>query len=369
MFKSAPQGLYIHIPFCKSRCIYCGFFSQTNFSYADAYVDALIFEMQQYDLSAVRTIYIGGGTPSTLGGPLLVKLLNYLRDSVNMALVCEFTIECNPDDIDEALAELLHSYGVSRVSMGVQSMNDKMLKFLNRRHTASQVYCAISTLEKYGIHNINIDFIFGMPLFDWYDFEHDFEQFATIETTHKSIYALSYETDTPLMRMLENKSLTPCPDDDVRQQYEHIIERMRQLGYEHYEISNYALPKYRAVHNSNYWNRTSYVGVGVGSSSFWNMHRHTNNMSIKDYCHLHIEQKAPIYEADELTQHDVYNETIMLGLRTIDGVDANALKHIGNDYYEYFVSHASRLKKSGNIYYIDESDWFISDDIVSSLFM
>ncbi|MBR6249772.1 MAG: radical SAM family heme chaperone HemW [Bacteroidales bacterium] len=367
--RVAPRGLYIHIPFCKSRCIYCGFFSQTNFSIAAAYVDALIYEMQRYDLSQVRTIYLGGGTPSTLGVLLLTKLFDYLRNNIDMCAVEEFTVECNPDDVSDELAALMCRYGVNRVSMGAQSMNDQMLRFLSRRHTAAQVSQAIAHLEACGIYNINIDFIFGMPAFDWYKFETDFEQFAAIHTQHKSIYALSYEEGTPLSRMLADGKITALPDDEVRTQYEYITARMQQLGYEHYEISNYAQPQHRAIHNCNYWNRTSYVGIGVGSSSFWGSHRHTNNMSLADYCSLPPMHRNPTYENDELAQQDIYNEIVMLGLRTSDGVNINDIKRLGNKYYEHFLQHASSLQNCGDRYYLAETDWFISDYIVSGLFL
>ena len=369
MSPIAAAGLYIHIPFCKSRCLYCGFFSQTRYELAISYIDAVISEMHRYDISHLRTIYIGGGTPSSLGSEALGRLLAFINNNIKISDIEEFTIECNPDDIDAELAVQLKSAGVSRVSMGVQSTDDRMLQFLHRRHSSAQVFTAIEALHSADIQNINIDYIFGLPRFSWYDFEADFERFAAIETSHKSIYALSYEDGSPLTAMLQRGEVQQTDDNEVRRQYDYICQRMKALGYDHYEISNYARPGQRALHNSNYWRRVPYIGIGVAASSFWAMHRHTNNMTLADYVAAAKSGAAPIYENDDLSKQDVYNETVMLGLRTSDGVGKDELKALGDEFYRYFIERASHLQHRDGRFYLSEADWFISDYLVSNLFM
>ena len=269
-------GIYIHIPFCKSRCIYCGFYSTTGLELRQRYVDALCQEMETHPFPlpegmGIDTIYLGGGTPSQLTMDQLRQIFIYINKVYSLPSIqggagggSEVTIECNPDDVTDEFAEGLTILPVNRVSMGVQTFSDERLRFLHRRHTAAQAVEAVARLRKAGIRNISIDLMYGFPSETLDDWQHDIEAAISLHVEHLSAYCLMIEEGTPLYRMQTD----PINEELERQMYYTLIDRLEAAGYEHYEISNFAHPGYRSRHNSSYWKGTPYIGLGAAAHSY-----------------------------------------------------------------------------------------------------
>lgn len=361
------QGLYIHIPFCKSKCSYCDFYRIVDLSYLESYVDSVIKEMYltKNSINHLSTIYLGGGTPSVLGPFLLNKLLSSISKYFKVSCVEEFTVECNPEDITEDLVDVLINNGVNRVSLGVQSLNEKMLKFLNRRHDSNKVYDSISLLHSKNINNISVDLIFGYPSIDNYVFKDDVDSFINLDIKHLSAYSLSYEEGAWITRLVNQGKIKPLDDDLVADQYNYLIHKLKDKGFNHYEISNYCKDNYYSHHNVDCWNRNEYLGLGPGASSFINNKRFTNICNVKKYID-NINENIIDHDEDILCDNDVYNEIVMLGLRTAKGVNIN---DIPNSHKEYFLNNTKVLIDDGYLeicgdnYIIPEEKWFVLDMI------
>lgn len=361
------QGLYIHIPFCKSKCSYCDFYRIVDLSYLESYVDSVIKEMYitKNIINHLNTIYLGGGTPSVLGPFLLNKLLSSISKYFKVSCVEEFTVECNPEDITEDLVDVLINNGVNRVSLGVQSLNDKMLKFLKRRHDSNKVYDSISLLHSKNINNISVDLIFGYPSIDNYVFKDDVDSFIDLDIKHLSAYSLSYEEGAWITRLVNQGKIKPLDDDLVADQYNYLIHKLKDKGFNHYEISNYCKDNFYSHHNVDCWNRNEYLGLGPGASSFINNKRFTNICDVKKYID-NINDNIIDHDEDILCDNDVYNEIVMLGLRTAKGVNIN---DIPNSHKEYFLNNTKVLIDDGYLvicgdnYIIPEEKWFVLDMI------
>ncbi len=368
-------GVYIHVPFCVSKCGYCDFCRITDLSLVDSYLDTLGLEISGSDIVGCepRTIYVGGGTPSCLGVRGVGRLLTIVNKYLKTDNVLEWTVECNPDDVNNELAAVLVDNGVNRVSMGAQSLYDPMLRMMGRRHDASQVRKAIGCLRNAGVSNISVDCIFGLPslkgLTDGYDAKDDFNRFVDLGVEHLSAYALQYEHGSRFVKMIGEGKMTALPDDEVAEQYELLTGVMRKSGYIHYEISNYSKPGREAKHNSSYWNRTPYYGFGPAASSLVGSVRTTNTLSVKDYIQSRGEKKELV---EKLTDKDIYDEVIMLGLRTNLGVsEAN----IPDDFKSYYEKVVKSEMESGNLVRLEngnvripEERWFVSDGIIERMF-
>lgn len=356
----AGSGLYVHVPFCKTKCIYCDFVRWTDLSLRSKYVDAAIKEMNQYEIVRPSTIYLGGGTPSVLGVELMQKILSAIEGRFDLTEVEEYTVECNPEDVSDELISTLKNHGVNRISLGVQSLDNEMLKFLNRRHSSARVYEAIDTIRKNGIDNISVDIIFGLPR-EQYDYEKDLKKFMALPVKHLSAYALSYEEGSMLTRMMKMKKIEPLDDDTVADQYAVLTKEMEKNGYIHYEISNYCKDGYHSRHNSNCWKRVPYLGIGPGASSYDGKRRWTETSEIRDYV-----EKGAHYTYDEIDEQDVYDEIVMLGLRTREGVNS---EDVPAKYKEHFEKTARRLVEQGIVerveerYRIKKEHWFTLDAI------
>ena len=373
-------GLYIHIPFCASRCIYCGFYSTTLMELRDRYVDALCQEMtlrqealvqQGLPLPSLDTIYIGGGTPSQLS-PRHLKILFDHINKVFSNKATEVTIEMNPDDVTEEYAHALSQLSVNRVSMGAQTFDDTRLRFLNRRHNARQVPQAVKTLREAGISNISIDLMYGFPgetIDNWQD---DITKALDLGVEHLSAYCLMIEEGTVLyekMRNGENERMRECDEELERQMYYTLTERLKAAGYEHYEISNFALPGRRSRHNSSYWTDLPYIGLGAAAHSYDGRSRCWNVADIRQYING-IENGSPVIDQEWLNDDSRYNDRVMLSLRTCEGVDLSTLQPADRTY---LLSLAQ--KYIGNRLLIAEGDHlrlsneglFVSDMIMSDL--
>ena len=379
-------GLYIHIPFCASRCIYCGFYSTTLMELRDRYVDALCQEMtlrqealmqQGLPLPFLDTIYIGGGTPSQLSSQHLKKLFDHINKVFGFNKVfsnnaTEVTIEMNPDDVTEEYAHALSQLPVNRVSMGAQTFDDTRLRFLNRRHNAQQVPQAVKTLREAGISNISIDMMYGFPgenLDNWQD---DITKALDLGVEHLSAYCLMIEEGTVLyekMRNGENKEMRECDEELERQMYYTLTERLKAAGFEHYEISNFALPGHRSRHNSSYWTDVPYIGLGAAAHSYDGRSRCWNVADIRQYING-IENGSPVIEQEWLDDDSRYNDRVMLSLRTCEGIDLSLLSPQDTSYLLPLAKkylEQGLLTRSDNHLRLTRQGLFVSDMVISDL--
>ena len=339
------SGLYIHIPFCKRRCIYCGFFSTTMLSRRQEYVDALCQEMRLRPDSNIKTVYLGGGTPSQLPPSMLRQLFDAISECYDLDFEhSEITMECNPDDITEDFAEALSSLPVNRVSMGVQTFSDERLKFLQRRHDARQSRRAVELLRKVGISNISIDLMFGFPQQTLRQWEEDLKSAIALKVEHISAYSLMFEEGTPLQKMLERKEVKEIDDDTYIIMYLKLVETLRNAGYEHYEISNFALPGKRSLHNSNYWDCSiPYIGIGAGAHSYNLTSRQYNVEDINLYIDTIAKGLLPA-EKEDLNEIDHYNDIVTTALRTSRGICLQGIKQqFGDNTLKYLLDSATEF--------------------------
>ena len=366
------QGLYIHIPFCKSRCIYCGFFSTTMLDLRQQYVDALCQEMKMRCQRAenISTIYLGGGTPSQLTTDQLRQILHraYIYNKVEKD--AEVTIEVNPDDVTERFANDLTQLPVNRISMGVQTFDDKRLRFLHRRHTAEQVTTAVDRLRAAGIKNISIDLMYGFPGETIADCEADIAKALSLQVEHISTYCLMIEEDTQLQQMLQQGNITETEEELERQMYETIINRLEDGGYEQYELSNFARPGFQSRHNSSYWDGTPYIGIGAAAHSYDIESRSWNIADIRQYIQG-MANSQRIYEEERLDSDTRYNDAITVALRTSRGLDLQALSP---KHRTYCLENAQRYLDDGllertqdNRLRLTRRGLFVSDMIMSNL--
>ena len=354
--------VYVHIPFCRSFCIYCDFYSgiasdRCIRQFADEVCEE-IARRKGEPLLGPDTLYIGGGTPSVLPFSVLQRIVEALGGGPWE----EFTLEVNPDDVvkrGKVYVEELKSQGVNRVSMGVQSFDQGILKWMNRRHSAEVAVEAFRLLREGGIGNISIDLIFGFPMLTdsvWKDTIRKALSLPGGPPEHISCYQLSVEPDSELGRMEREGLFVQSPEEDCRRQYETISEALVSAGYHHYEISNFALPGKEAVHNSAYWTRVPYQGFGPGAHSFDGTHRFWNT------------QEIPWKRQEEtLTDEDALVETIMLSLRTDKGIDSGFLHGNCSQSVLSRLMGEGLLEQAGGRVRIPRSHWFISDSVIREL--
>lgn len=371
-------GLYIHIPFCESKCIYCDFYSMANNNHLiDKYIDALLVEAverkNELNSESLTTVYLGGGTPSLLSITQLSKLVNGLKKVFDFSAVEEFTIEVNPDDVTVEYIQHAKSLGINRVSMGVQSFCDEDLRFINRRHTAKQATDAIHIIKEAGIDNISIDLIYGIPGQNIEKWKNNVDTAISQSVQHISAYTLMYEEDTRLSVMRSLGKITEVDDDVVAAMYDYLVAQLKSNGYTHYEISNFALPGFHSRHNSSYWNLTPYLGLGVAAHSFDGTVRRYNPSNLKKYLDALGEGNLCV-EVEKITKAEKYDEYVMLRLRTADGIDADELMHrFDEEYYQFFIEKTKPLVSEGSLinengrYYIPENHIMISDNITCDL--
>lgn len=373
-------GIYVHIPFCKSRCIYCDFFSTTQLGERDKYVDVIKRELEQRkgylgENTRIDTIYFGGGTPSMLSAEQLCSILDHIRSIYNMAPEAEITAEGNPDDLSVEFLQKIRMGGFNRLSMGIQTFNNERLKFICRRHTADVAMNAVSNARTAGFSNISIDLMYGFPnesLADWIE---DIEKALTLSPQHISAYSLMYEEGTRLYDML-TKGLVEEADEDLSlKMYETLINSLEKAGYTQYEISNFCQPDFHSRHNSSYWDGTPYLGIGAAAHSYDGKSRQWNTASLKNYMDG-IANNEPIFEKESLTEEQLYNERIMTGLRTSKGVN---IQGIGDDFgckmEDYCMKCAQPHLEGGRLCYDTNKEYikltrdglFVSDDIMSDL--
>lgn len=362
-------GLYVHIPFCRSKCAYCDFYSTPRMERMEEYVDAIASEyaLRRDEIAeGFTTLYIGGGTPSALPVPLLRRLL----DALIRPEMEEITIEANPDDMTPAYARDIASMGVNRVSMGFQSMIDAELRAVGRRHDARQSIKAVAALRDYDIGNISGDLIYGLPSQTPESWRQSVETVMSMELPHLSAYSLSYEPGTRLSAMLAAGKIQELDDETCGQMYSFLCQAARAHGYEHYEISNFGRPGYRSRHNSSYWDYTPYLGLGCAAHSFDGNIRRYNPSNLKAYIDS-ITNGENCYIVESETDTDRYNDYLITALRTSDGIDLGKMSSRFDPAQliaaaKPFLDKGT-LRRDGDRIYFPEEAWLISDGVLREL--
>lgn len=372
------SGIYIHVPFCKSKCAYCNFFSLVSEKKIDDYVEALkreVLARKDY-LSGerVRTVYFGGGTPSLLPVNRIEEIITILHKNFNIMPNPEITLEANPDTIGKQQLSSLKDMGVNRISVGIQSFHDDDLKYLGRQHDSKHALQIIDDLKSVGFEKLTLDLIYGIPTLTEEKWNKNLDIFFETEISHLSAYALTVEPKTILGQKIEKGELQNVGEEETVRHYEILLDRTKENGYEHYEISNYAKPGCRSQHNSIYWNDEKYLGLGPSAHSYDGTSRQWNVSNLTKYI-----QKAGLsdyYEKEILSLDDKYNEYVMTSLRTSWGCNIEKIKsEYGNRYAEYFLRESKKYLQSGVM--LNESDSFIltekgklfADGIAADLFL
>lgn len=369
-FGAMNSSLYIHIPFCKKLCGYCDFFKTMSLAKKSEVLAAIAREMRErasvLEGTVLKTIYFGGGTPTVCSPDELGALLVCARDVFDCSEVEEVTVEANPDDLSEEYLAGLQEWGINRLSIGIQSFRDEDLMMMNRRHTAREAVEAVEKARKAGFDNISIDLIYGLPTATVDDWRANVEQAISLGVEHISAYHLTIEENT----LFGKKGVATAPEEVSDKEYEVLCQLLREAGYEHYEISNFAKPEKRSRHNSAYWRGTPYLGLGPGAHSFdGNATRSWNLPSINTYL------KGCALEGEILSAKESYEEYVMVSLRTLEGVDLEFLGgRFGAEKQAYFERQSEPylrrkiLQKTGQKIAFNEAHWLISDSVISDLF-
>ncbi len=370
-------GIYFHIPFCKKACAYCDFHFSTNLALKPALVSAMRQELEQRSkyLSEpdLDSVYFGGGSPSILTDSELQSLMKAVTTLFRIKKGAEITLEANPDDMSVERLSFWRQLGINRLSVGVQSFNEQELQWMNRAHSLEQAYTALRNADMTGFTNISIDLIYGSKYQSENSWKDTVEKALSLKPKHISAYSLTIEEKTRLGSDVK-KGKEPGVDDELSsKQFLYLSQRLTEAGFEHYEISNFALPNYRAVHNSNYWKQAAYLGIGPSAHSFDTKSRQWNVRNNQQYVRA-IENNQPYFEREELTERDCYNEYVMTGFRTLEGCSS---QEIEQRFGKKFQTHFQHML-SENVNYIEEvgervrltqSGRLQADGIASSFFV
>ncbi|GAO31308.1 radical SAM protein [Geofilum rubicundum JCM 15548] len=320
----------------------------------------------------IETLYFGGGTPSLLKSGMYTELFLLLKSYYSFNTDVEITIEANPDDLTPTYIDDLLALGFNRISIGIQSFNETDLQEMGRRHSSSQALQSIQNAYNGGFRNIGMDLIYGLPWSSTEAFEKNLEIFKTLPVNHLSAYHLTFEEGTPFERLLKRGVYQEMKDNKSLAQYELLCRLTANNGFEHYEVSNFSQPGYRSRHNSSYWNGSPYIGFGPGSHSYYKGKRSWNKPDLATYNKGHW---ADITEEETLNKDDLFNESIMLGLRTSDGIDLEQLQNLHPAFYEAFSKKQIKWLTAGDLYLAKnrlichEKSWFIVDSIIKDLFI
>ena len=359
--------VYIHVPFCHAKCAYCDFYSTPRSELMEAYVNAVGREWEYLQVSAVPdTIYLGGGTPSSLPLPLLDRLIAHIPVTSPLR---EFTVEANPEDITpQWVSHIVNDTAIDRVSMGIQTFDDDTLRFIGRRHSGNQAIEAIDMMREGGVTNMSCDLIYGLPGQTLDAWRANLDRLIALRPEHISAYLLSYEPRTRLGVMLSKGKVTEASEELAEEMYTYLCDATRAAGYEHYEISNFALPGRRAVHNSSYWNGSEYIGLGPGAHSMTGGRRWYNPSNLKDYI---VKGGCGVRVFEEEDENNLFNDILITSLRTAEGLDP---ARVPEKFAESFARTASRLTDNGQLavspegrLYIPEDRWLTSDAILVEL--
>ena len=370
-------GIYIHIPFCKKACHYCNFHFSTQTEYIQEFTHALVAEIKlqkNYLTAPIETIYFGGGTPSLLKKAELEMIIEALKANFNLVPHFEFTIEANPDDIIEQLASDWLTLGVNRLSIGIQSFQAASLAWMNRAHSVEQSHAAIKIVQAAGFKDISADLIYGTPYLSDEDLMADIVTLIQYKVNHISCYALTVEEKTALHSMITKKQIEDIDTTKQARQFEIMVDALTAAGFEHYEISNFAMPGARSKHNSNYWNQVPYLGLGPAAHSFNGDQRQWNIANNSLYFQS-IKNKLVPFELENLSLTQKFNEYMMISLRKSEGFSTHYIKDVFGEKYEAYVMSTSpkyialgQLKPTEKGYTLTKEAKFFADGIASDFF-
>ena len=378
------SGIYLHIPFCLSKCAYCGFYSVPSLKRKADFLEALkqeiVLRKDYLHGEKVETIYFGGGTPSLLMIEELKSIMTLLHDCFEIDLDAEITLEANPDTLSIDYLNGLKSLGVHRLSIGIQSFFDRDLKYLSRRHNAEHARQCLDWAKEAGFENINIDLIYGLPTSDADQWGRNLDLFFELNIPHLSAYALTLEPNSILTKQIEMGKALPVSEDDAVRDYEILCKKMVQQGFLHYEISNFCKPKMHSRHNANYWFGIPYAGFGPSAHSYDGVSRQWNVSSLEQYVEKRRQKTEDrindrSVEREILSPEQQYDEYVMLRLRTMWGID---LKYMKREMGEHFSSYCEqkaqpliaqgRLSQTREFLYLDDSQMLFADGIAEELF-
>jgi oxygen-independent coproporphyrinogen-3 oxidase len=400
-------GIYIHIPFCNSKCAYCGFYSLPSLKLKERFLEALKAEivarkdylkqrshcgldpqspslLESHHTPPINTIYFGGGTPSLLSIKEISELLQLIRETYPVADNAEITLEANPDTLSLAHLEGLRQLGVNRLSIGIQSFFDNDLKYLSRRHDSQHARQCIDWAKQAGFSNISIDLIYGLPTSNAKQWNRNLDLFFALDLPHLSAYALTLEPNAILTKQIELGKAHPVNEEDALRDYDILCQRANENGYLHYEISNFCRRGMHSKHNASYWFGAPYIGFGPSAHSFDGISRQWNVSSVEKYCARIPEPEVaehsrsievPSYETESLSPEQHYDEYVMLRLRTHWGIDLKWLKReMGERFSSYCEQHAQpliaqgRLSQTREFLYLTDAQMLFADGVAEELF-
>lgn len=371
-------GIYLHIPFCKKACHYCNFHFSTQTADMQVFVDTLIQEIalqKSYIKEPIETIYFGGGTPSLLEEAQLKEILAAIDAHFEIADIIECTLEANPDDMHPSKIAAWKKIGINRLSIGIQSFQASALTWMNRAHTVEQSHAAIQMALDAGIDNLSIDLIYGTPSLSDQALMADLDWIAHYQIKHVSCYALTVEEKTALKKQIEKGQIENVDSEKQARHFEIVCARLKTMGLEHYEISNFAKPGFRSQHNSHYWSGETYLGLGPSAHSFNTISRQWNIANNALYIKS-IAQGQLNFEIELLTEANRYNEYMMTSLRRIEGFDLDLIAaKFGNRYYEHSIAMINEMEprnifnQNGNQYSLKDEAKFLADGIASDFFI
>lgn len=368
--QTKPTSAYVHIPFCTQICYYCDFskvFIQNQ--PVDSYLEHLIEEYNSYDIKKLRTLYIGGGTPTALSAHQLAFLLEKLTDKLDLSYLEELTIEANPGDLDQEKIAVLKDSPVNRVSLGVQTFNDRMLRQIGRSHLEKDIYENIDRLKSAGFENISIDLIYALPGQTMEQVKDNVAKAIALDIPHMSLYSLILENHTVFMNRMRRGKL-PLPKEEVEaEMFEYIIAELERAGFEHYEISNFSKPGFESRHNLMYWDNAEYYGIGAGASGYVNGVRYKNHGPIRHYLKAVEEGNARINE-EHLSLREQMEEEMFLGLRKKTGVSkARFEEKFGTSFENLYgqvvrdLCHQGLLQVEGQQIRMTKKGLFLGDTV------
>jgi len=371
-------GIYIHVPFCKQACHYCDFHFSTSLKLKENYLSALQKEIsfRSEEIKAdVYTIYFGGGTPSLLNAKEIYSVLNSLSNHFAIADQAEITLEANPDDLSRDKLRELFNAGVNRLSIGIQSLNDNSLKWMNRAHNSSEARACIEEAQAMGFKNISVDLIYGLPDLSLKEWKEELKEIFSFEIQHVSAYCLTVEPDTALGHRVKKGKEKPVDEDAANSQFQLLIELAEQNGLEQYEVSNFGKRGFYSQHNTSYWKGVPYLGLGPSAHSYVAGKRNWNIANNARYIKSLEEGKLPL-TTEVLSRHDQANEYIMTGLRTKWGIDLERLRNeFGYDIREEYPKQIVELIEQGLVRLADnqliltKTGLFMADGIASDFFI
>lgn len=372
------MGIYVHIPFCRSKCFYCGFYSVVSLQWKEAYIAALCREMEwrknYLPGSGMESLYLGGGTPSLLDKDELEIIVHKIHETWVLNSDAECSIEMNPEDVSTDKLKVLKELGFNRITIGIQSFNDELLKRINRRHTGKMAVEAVERAVNSGFQNVGIDLIIGLPGSHPESLVHDLEILNNLSVSHVSVYILSIDSNSVFEKLAKKGKFRPLDDDTLAEQYLFVCDYLKNIGFEHYEISNFAKKFKYSRHNTSYWQQKPYIGLGVAAHSYDIISRQWNIAHLKKYIDS-LNNRFLNFEKEILTDADKWNEYLMTNFRTMWGIDPYYLK---NEYPCWWnkltekienYKHLGLMVMSGERIRMTERGWLVSDGIFSELFV